>query len=164
MIGVPFHLAGLTGNDSVTPFLHLAHLPLSWARGQGGERRGAEVGKANTFFLGPGSLRSDKYLPSLKVPGTGPRRKPAGMQQSALTLVAEARAAACIAAAAARQMLGRAGSLAGREGQSPASREPGSCTPTCVLRPRSDAAGPALRLFNRGGRLLAPRAQGRGVW
>lgn len=70
---------------------------------------------ANTFFLGPGSLRSDRYLPSLKVPGTGPRRRPAGMQQSALTLVAGVRAAPCIAAAAARQALGRTGSSAGRE-------------------------------------------------
>lgn len=76
---------------------------------------------ANTFFLGPGSLRSDRYLPSLKVPGTGPRRKPAGMQQSALTLVAGTRVAACIVvvvdvvAAAARQALGRTGSSSGRE-------------------------------------------------
>lgn len=73
---------------------------------------------ANTFFLGPGSLRSDRYLPSLKVPGTGPRRRPAGIQQSALTLVAGPRAAPCIAAAAARQALGRAGSSTGCERQS----------------------------------------------
>lgn len=71
---------------------------------------------ANTFFLGPGSLRSDRYLPSLKVPGTGPRRRPAGMQQSALTLVAGARGAPCIAAATpARQALGRSGSSSGLE-------------------------------------------------
>lgn len=69
----------------------------------------------NTFFLGPGSLRSDRYLPSLKVPGTGPRRKPAGMQQSALTLVAGALAAPCIVAAAPRQALGCARSSEGRE-------------------------------------------------
>ena len=69
---------------------------------------------ANTFFLGPGSLRSDRYLPSLKVPGTGPRRRPAGMQQSALTLVAGARAVPCIAAAAAvRRARGRAGCSTG---------------------------------------------------
>lgn len=74
---------------------------------------------ANTFFLGPGSLRSDRYLPSLKVPGTGPRRRPAGMQQSALTLVVGARVAPCMAAAAAKQALGRAGSSAGHERQSP---------------------------------------------
>jgi hypothetical protein len=57
---------------------------------------------ANTFFLGPGSLRSDRYLPSLKVPGTGPRRKPAGMQQSAFTLVAGVRAVPCIVTLAAK--------------------------------------------------------------
>lgn len=118
----------------------------------------------NTFFLGPGSLRSDRYLPSLKVPGTGPRRRPAGMQQSALTLVAGARVAPCIAAAAARQALGRAGPRQGASDRAPAARETESRAPTCALRPRSDAAGHALRLFNRGGRLLAPRAQGRGVW
>lgn len=73
---------------------------------------------ASTFFLGPGSLRSDRYLPSLKVPGTGPRRKPAGMQQSALTLAAGARAAPCIVAVAAWQALGLAESWARRECQS----------------------------------------------
>lgn len=69
----------------------------------------------STFFLGPGSLRSDRYLPNLKVPGTGPRRKPAGMQQSAFTLVAGVREAPCIVATAARQALGLAGSSKGRK-------------------------------------------------
>lgn len=39
-----------------------------------------------TFFLGPTSLRSETYFPSLKIPGTGPIRSPAGMLQSANTL------------------------------------------------------------------------------
>lgn len=69
----------------------------------------------STFFLGPGSLRSDRYLPNLKLPGTGPRRKPAGMQQSAFTLVAGIREAPCIVATTARQALGLAGSSKGRK-------------------------------------------------
>lgn len=69
----------------------------------------------STFFLGPGSLRSDRYLPNLKVPGTGPRRKPAGMQQSAFTLVAGVREVPCIVATAAWQTLGLAGSSTRRE-------------------------------------------------
>lgn len=69
----------------------------------------------STFFLGPGSLRSDRYLPNLKVPGTGPRRKPAGIQQSAFTLVAGVREVPCIVATAAWQTLGLAGSSTRRE-------------------------------------------------
>lgn len=86
------------------------------------------------------------------------------MQQSALTLVAGERAAPCIAAAAARQALGCAGPRQDASDRAGAAREPASRAPTCVLHPQSDAAGHALRLFNLGGRLLAPRAEGRGVW
>lgn len=119
---------------------------------------------ANTFFLGPGSLRSDRYLPSLKVPGTGPRRRPAGMQQSALTLVAGAREAPFIAAAVPGRRWDAQGPPQGASDRALVARELGSSAPTCVLRPRSDAAGHAVRLFNQGGSLLAPPAQGRGVW
>lgn len=92
----------------------------------------------NTFFLSPGSLRSDRYFPSLKLPRMGPRRSPAGTLVSAVRLVAGARLA-CIAAYRCEQL----GCPSSTQGWS----DRGEDSTQAYLRLHSDVQLPTRRLF-----------------